>query len=83
MIGDTGGITATEEDMAIVIILAGSLFGFLGGAAAYLFFDVSLMAAIAIWVGAGPASALVALALSLAPQPSRTVRNRLHADRVA
>ena len=55
--------------MATIIILLGSILGFVGGLTAYFGFDASFWTALSIWVGAGPALALpVILAATFAPQ---------------
>jgi len=56
-----------EDAMATAFILIGSLLGLGGGVAGYLVFDVPLAAALAIWIGAGPLSALLALAAASRP----------------
>ena len=54
--------------MATIIILLGSILGLLGGITAYVGFDASLTAAVSIWIGAGPASAIgVILVATLVP----------------
>ena len=52
--------------MATIIILLGSMLGFVGGVVAYVGFDAGFLAALGIWLGAGPASALLVI-LSAAP----------------
>jgi phage shock protein PspC (stress-responsive transcriptional regulator) len=55
--------------MATIIILLGSILGFVGGLTAYFGFDASFWTAVSVWVAAGPASALlVILAATFAPQ---------------
>ena len=61
--------------MAPVIILAGSILGFIAGVTAWLAWDASILSAAAIWVCAGPLSAVLAVAASglsgRQPQPAR------------
>ncbi len=55
--------------MATIIILLGSILGFVGGLTAYLGFDASFLAALSVWVAAGPAAALMVLvAATVTPQ---------------
>lgn len=54
--------------MATIIILLGSILGLAGGVTAYVGFDASVLAALSIWIAAGPASALgVILLATVAP----------------
>ena len=55
--------------MATIIILMGSILGFVGGLTAYFGFDASFWAALTVWVAAGAAAAfLVMVAATVAPQ---------------
>ena len=51
--------------MALIVVLLGSICGFFGGIASWLFLDASLVAALSIWVVSGPASAIAVLLPSL------------------
>ena len=55
--------------MSTIIILVGSILGFVGGLTAYIGFDASFWAVLSLWVAAGPASALlVVVVATVAPQ---------------
>lgn len=53
--------------MATAFVLMGSLLGFFGGLVAHFGFDVSVLAALAIWISAGPLSAVLAAAATARP----------------
>ena len=54
--------------MATIIILLGSILGFIAGLTAFIGFDASFLTALSLWVGAGPAAALcVILRATFAP----------------
>ena len=55
--------------MATIIILLGSMLGFISGLTAYFGFDVPFWVAVGVWAAAGPIVALlVILTAALAPQ---------------
>lgn len=54
----------------MLIVLLGSVTGFVIGATAFFAHDVPLLTAIGIWIASGPVSALLAVVLSLLPRPS-------------
>ncbi len=63
--------------MATIIILLGSVLGFLTAATSFVFLDYSLLAAVAIWGASGPVSAVFAAVLTWRPddapgEPART-----------
>jgi hypothetical protein len=47
--------------MAMIIILFGSILGFIGGMTAYVGFDAPLLGALSIWLAAGPMAAMVVI----------------------
>ena len=53
--------------MATIIILLGSVLGFLTAATSFVFLDYSLIAAVAIWGASGPISAVLAAILTWRP----------------
>jgi hypothetical protein len=69
--------------MTILFVLAGSLAGFVCGLSAFMFFDAGLLAAVAIWVAAGPLAALMALVQTFTPTPARAAEEGLTAGKVA
>ena len=54
--------------MASLIVLCGTILGFVGGVAGYLFLDLSLLAALAVWILSGPLSAALAAIMATAPR---------------
>ncbi len=57
--------------MATIIILLGSILGFVSGLTAYVGFDASFLTALSVWVAAGPASALLVIVVAtILPQPA-------------
>ena len=65
--------------MATIGILLGSIIGFLGGLVAYFGFDASLPLALAIWLGAGPASVIVVILTTLT-RPAQTAEQPVFAE---
>lgn len=65
--------------MATISILLGSIIGFLGGLVAYFGLDASLLLALAIWLGAGPASVIVVILTTLA-RPAQTAEQPVFAE---
>lgn len=49
--------------MATIIILLGSIVGLVGAITAYVGFEASFLAALSVWVAAGPVSALFIILL--------------------
>jgi hypothetical protein len=47
--------------MATIVILVGSMLGFVTAVTAYTVFDAGLLTVLAIWIGSGPVSALLAM----------------------
>ncbi|MCX7300230.1 MAG: hypothetical protein NTX73_07620 [Rhodobacterales bacterium] len=62
--------------MATIIILLGSVVGFLTAGISFVFLDYSLLAAVAIWGASGPVSAVLAAILIWRPDdtPRETSR---------
>ena len=55
--------------MATMIILLGSVLGFASGLTAYVGFEATFWVSLAIWVAAGPATAMLVIAgATIAPQ---------------
>ena len=55
--------------MATIIILFGSILGFLGGLTVYFGFEATFWTALNVWMAAGPASVLFVLLMTwVAPQ---------------
>jgi hypothetical protein len=64
--------------MAPAFVLIGSVTGFMTGLMAWLAFETSLLAAVAIWIISGPLSAMIAVAADrVRPQgaPARVPSN--------
>ena len=61
--------------MAVILILAGGLFGFASAVFSLVFLDANLLQALAIWIGAGLAPALLGLAVALMPPPAPPARS--------
>lgn len=62
--------------MAAVVVILGSFFGLAVGLIGWLAFDLSFPGALAIWIGAGPASAMIAMMLrqsGTAPAPDASM----------
>ena len=57
--------------MATAFIMVGSVLGLFVRIGGYILLDLSVAAALAIWIGSGPLSALLALALSAVRRPAR------------
>lgn len=53
--------------MAAVIVVLGSMLGLVVGLVGWVAFDLSLVAALAIWIGAGPLSVALAALIALIP----------------
>jgi hypothetical protein len=53
--------------MATVFVLLGSILGFFGGLVSWLAFDMSFVAALAIWIVSGPLAAFLAVAAAALP----------------
>jgi len=57
--------------MATAFVMIGSVLGLVVGIAGYVWLDLSVAAAMAIWIGSGPLSAMLALAAASRPaQPA-------------
>ncbi|MES2665070.1 MAG: hypothetical protein V4712_03165 [Pseudomonadota bacterium] len=54
--------------MAVILILAGSMVGFMVGIASMVVFDASVLQSLGVWVGTGLLMSGLGLALSLAPR---------------
>jgi len=50
--------------MASLIVIVGSMLGFASGLFGWLVLDLSFLVALSIWIGSGPISALVAVAMT-------------------
>ncbi len=69
--------------MATIIILLGSVLGFITAATSYIFFDVSLLASVLIWGAAGPVSTLFAALITWQPGPAVPVPARAAVPEIA
>jgi hypothetical protein len=59
-----------EDVMAVVLVLLGGILGFASGAAALVFTDLGLLAAMGIWVSVGLTATLLSLAVAVLPRHS-------------
>ena len=56
--------------MALIVVVLGSVLGFFGAIAGWLFWDVSTLGALSIWLLSGPTAALVMLLAAALTEPS-------------
>jgi hypothetical protein len=64
----SGHTKSRECTMAVILILAGSVVGFMAGIASMVVFDASVLQSLGVWVGTGIFMSGLGLALSLAPR---------------
>ncbi|MCC5973610.1 MAG: hypothetical protein JJT81_06115 [Rubellimicrobium sp.] len=66
----------------MLIVVLGSILGFIGGVVAFAVHDVSFLTAIGIWIASGPISALLAVVMAMVPRPraDSPLRKRIDTD---